>query len=128
MKLLLDTHLLLWAAENSPRLSLTARALINDPVNDLFFSAASLWEITIKRGLGRDDFKVEPRVLRRGLVDNGYTELPITGTHTLTLDLLPPLHRDPFDRILVAQALAEGFTLLTVDSWVAQYSGSIRAV
>ena len=128
MKLLLDTHLLLWAAENSPRLSPTARALINDPVNYLFFSAASLWEITIKRGLGRDDFKVEPRVLRRGLVDNGYTELPITGTHTLTLDLLPPLHRDPFDRILVAQALAEGFTLLTVDSWVAQYSGSIRAV
>ena len=128
MKLLLDTHLLLWAAEDSPRLSPAARALINDPINDLFFSAASLWEIAIKRGLGRDDFKVEPRVLRRGLVDNGYTELPITGAHTLTLDLLPPLHRDPFDRILVAQALSEGFTLLTVDSLVAQYPGPIRAV
>lgn len=128
MKLLLDTHLLLWAAEDSPRLSPAARALINDPANDLIFSAASLWEIAIKRNLGRDDFKVEPRVLRRGLVDNGYTELPITGEHTLTLDLLPPLHRDPFDRILVAQALSEGFLLLTVDSWVAQYPGPILAV
>jgi len=123
VKLLLDTLLLLWAAGQPERLSVAARALLDDPANELLFSAASLWEIAIKRGLGRDDFRVEPRLLRRGLLDNGYIELPITSEHTVTT--LPPIHKDPFDRILVAQALAEGVTLLTTDALVAQYPGPI---
>ena len=126
MKLLLDTHLLLWAAGEPERLSAGARALINDPANDLFFSAASLWEVVIKRRLGRHDFKVDARLLRRGLLDNGYNELPIISDHVVALESLPTLHRDPFDRILVAQATEEGITLLTSDSLVAQYPGPIR--
>ena len=128
MKLLLDTHLLLWAAEHSRKLSATARALLDNPENELLFSAASFWEIAIKRGLDRDDFRVDARVLRRGLLDNGYGELPVTSAHTLMLDSLPPLHKDPFDRILVAQSIAEGVTLLTADPLVAQYPGPVRSV
>lgn len=128
MKFLLDTHLLLWAAGEPGRLSKAARKLLSDPANDLLFSAASLWEIAIKRTLGRQDFRVEPRLLRRGLMDNGYTELPITSEHALATEMLPPLHKDPFDRILIAQAIAEGITLLTVDSLVASYPGPIRKI
>ena len=115
MKLLLDTHLLLWAAGQPARLPRRARALIEDPENELFFSAASLWEIAIKRGLGRRDFQVDARLLRRGLLDNGYGELPITSEHAVNTDHLPELHKDPFDRILIAQANVEGITLLTDD-------------
>lgn len=128
MKLLLDTHLLLWSAGQPDRLSRTALKVLNDKDNQLLFSAASLWEIAIKRGLGREDFRVEPRILRRGLLDNGYIELPITSEHTVAIDLLPPLHRDPFDRILVSQALVEGITLLTTDPLVAQYPGPVRHI
>lgn len=126
MKLLLDTQLLLWVASQPERLSTRARRQINDPENELIFSAASLWEITIKNSLGRDDFRVEPRVLRRALLDNGYIELPITGDHALNVDSLPPLHKDPFDRILLAQALVEGITLLTTDMQLARYRGPVR--
>jgi PIN domain nuclease of toxin-antitoxin system len=128
MKLLLDTQLLLWAAEGSTRLPAAARRAVTNSRNELIFSAASLWEITIKSSLGRDDFRVEPRLLRRGLLDNGYIELPVTSQHAVTLDSLPPLHRDPFDRILIAQALAEGITLMTSDGQVAQYPGPIKRV
>jgi PIN domain nuclease of toxin-antitoxin system len=128
MKLLLDTHLLLWAAGEPRRLSAAARALIADPANELIFSAASLWEIALKRQLGRDDFRVDPLLLRRGLRDNGYLELPVTGEHALALDTLPHLHNDPFDRILVAQASVEGMVLLTVDPAVARYRGPVRKV
>lgn len=128
MKLLLDTHLLLWAAGQPDRLSDAARALLDDQQNELLFSAASLWEVALKRGLGRDDFRVEPRLLRRGLLDNGYSELAITSEHAVAIDILPPIHKDPFDRILVAQALTEGITLLTVDPLVAQYPGPVRMV
>lgn len=128
MKLLLDTHLLLWAAGSPERLSPAARALLEDPENELLFSAASLWEIAIKRGLGRDDFKVDARVLRRGLLDNGYSELPIASAHAVAIDTLPPIHKDPFDRMLVTQAMVEGITLLTADGLVAQYPGPVRQV
>ncbi|MBU0674261.1 MAG: type II toxin-antitoxin system VapC family toxin [Proteobacteria bacterium] len=128
MKLLLDTHLLLWAAGDTDQLSLAARAMIQDPVNELFFSAASLWEIAIKLGLGRADFHVDARVLRRALLDNGYNELPITSEHAVAIDTLPSIHKDPFDRILVAQAMTEGITLITADSIVAEYPGPIRSV
>ena len=125
MKLLLDTHVLLWAAGSPEQLSPEARAMLEDPDNALLFSAASLWEIAIKRSLGRADFKVDARVLRRGLQDNGYQELPITSEHAVFIDSLPPIHKDPFDRILVAQATVEGITLLTTDTLIAQYPGPI---
>ena len=128
MKLLLDTHLLLWAAGQPRRLSKQARALIANPDNELLFSAASLWEVAIKRGLGRKDFTVDARLLRRGLLDNGYSELPIISDHVVATESLPLIYKDPFDRILVAQATVEGVTLLTTDSLVSQYPGPIRTL
>lgn len=128
MKLLLDTQVLLWAAGQPERLSAAARKLLNDPRNELLFSAASIWEIAIKTTLGREDFRVEPRVLRRGLLDNGYAELPITSQHAVSIDGLPPLHRDPFDRLLLAQALSEGIALVTGDAQLARYPGPVRTV
>ncbi|MFC5475739.1 type II toxin-antitoxin system VapC family toxin [Paraherbaspirillum soli] len=128
MKLLLDTHLLLWAAGEPNRLSADARTLIQAPDNELFFSAVSLWEIAIKRGLGRDDFQVDTRLLRRGLLDNGYSELPMGSEHAVAIEGLPSIHKDPFDRMLVAQAIVEGITLLTADALVAQYAGPVRRV
>jgi PIN domain nuclease of toxin-antitoxin system len=128
MKCLLDTHLLLWAALTPDRLSPPARVLIEDPQNDLFFSAASIWEVAIKHGLGRADFTLDAQLLRRGLLDNGYAELAITGQHAAAIASLPPIHKDPFDRLLVAQAAAEGFLLLTADDAVAQYPGPVRRV
>ena len=104
MNLLLDTHILLWAARVPERLPAAARAMIEEPGTELIFSAASLWEVVIKHGLGRADFDVDPHLLRRGLLENGYTELTVTGLHVLAVDLLPPIHKDPFDRILIAQA------------------------
>lgn len=128
MKLLLDTQVLLWAAGQQKRLSKVAHALLANPDNELLFSVASLLEIAIKRQLERHDFSVQPRLLRRGLLDNGYSELPITSEHAMAFDILPPIHKDPFDRILIAQALAEGVMLLTSDPLVAKYPGSIRKV
>ena len=128
MKLLLDTHLLLWAAAGSVRLPAEARRLIDLPETEPFVSAASLWEVAIKNALGRADFQIDPRRLRRGLFDNGYSELPVTGAHAAEVGLLPPIHGDPFDRILVAQARVEGFTLLTADRTVARYPGPVRAL
>lgn len=128
MKLLLDTHLLLWAAGEPKRLLAVARKLINDPRNELLFSMASLWEIVIKRSLGRDDFRVDPRLLRRGLLDNGYVELAIGGEHALAVDSLQPIHKDPFDRLLIAQAQVESVTLLTADPQLGRYPGPIRCV
>lgn len=128
MKLLLDTHLLLWAAGHPGHLSATARRLLEDPTNEPVFSAASLWEVAIKRSLGREDFQVDPRLLRRGLLDNGYTELPVSSEHAVAVDGLPAHHKNPFDRLLVAQAQVEGIILLTADPLVAQYPGPIQRV
>jgi PIN domain nuclease of toxin-antitoxin system len=128
VKLLLDTQLLLWAAGEPKRLSAAARKLLNDPRNELCFSAASLWEIAVKSTLGRQDFRVEPRLLRRGLLDNAYVELPVTSEHAVSIDSLPSLHKDPFDRLLLAQALSEGITLLTTDAQLAKYPGPVRGV
>jgi PIN domain nuclease of toxin-antitoxin system len=126
MKLLLDTHLLLWAAGEPKRLPKGVSTLLEDRDNELLFSAASLWEVVIKSGLGRKDFRVQARLLRRGLLDNGYSELPILSDHVVAIESLPPIHKDPFDRVLVAQATVEGITLLTNDPVVAQYPGPIR--
>jgi PIN domain nuclease of toxin-antitoxin system len=128
MKFLLDTHLLLWAAGNPDRLPAAARRLLDDLQNELIFSSASLWEVAIKHGLGRGDFRVDARLLRRGLLDNGYGELPITSEHAVALNSLPSIHQDPFDRILIAQSMVEGITLLTTDPLVAQYPAPVRKV
>ena len=128
MKLLLDTHVLLWAAGQPDRLPLAIREMLEDPQNEPVFSVASLWEIAIKRGLGRSDFQVDARLLRRGLLENGYRELPIKGEHAVAVDGLPPIHKDPFDRILAAQSMIEGILLLTADPLVAQYPGPIRKI
>jgi PIN domain nuclease of toxin-antitoxin system len=121
LKFLLDTHVLLWAAAEPAKLRLVTRDLLNNAAHQPVFSVASLWEIGIKAALGQADFSVDPRVLRRGLVDNGYEELEIRAIHVLTVDLLPPFHRDPFDRILIAQARVEGMTLITADPVVSSY-------
>jgi PIN domain nuclease of toxin-antitoxin system len=101
---------------------------LNEPDNELLFSVASLWEIVIKCGLGRKDLKVDPRLLRRGLLDNDYRELPILSEHVVAIDALPPIHDDPFDRMLIAQATVEGITLLTADVQLAKYPGPVRHV
>jgi PIN domain nuclease of toxin-antitoxin system len=120
VNLLLDTQVVLWVAGDSKRLSARGRKLLSDPANTLCFSAASLWEITIKSTLGRADFQVE--------LDNGFTELPITSQHTVSVEGLPDIHRDPFDRLLLAQAMCEGFTLVTADALLATYPGPIRKI
>ena len=123
MTLLLDTHLLLWAAAGTAPEE--ALSYITDENNTLLFSPASIWEIIIKNGLGRPDFHVDPPALHRGFLDNGYRELTITGSHALAVGGLPPIHKDPFDRILIAQAHFEGISLLTADETVARYPGAI---
>ncbi len=128
MRLLLDTHLLLWAAAADTRRPIEAAALIADPANAPMFSAASIWEVAIKRLLGRPDFTVDARSLRRGLLDNGYECLPVTDGHAAATGDLPVQHKNPFDRILIAQATTEGITLLTSDPPVAAYPGPIRKV
>lgn len=128
MRLLLDTRLLLWTVDQYERLSARARRLIGDRENEPVFSTASLWEIAIKHALRRGDFRYDPRVMRRALLDNRYEELPVTGEHAVAVASLPPLHRDPFDRMLVAQSIVEGITLLTSDPRIAQYPAPIRRV
>jgi PIN domain nuclease of toxin-antitoxin system len=128
MRLLLDTHILLCAVANSSKLSVAARALIGDLDNALIFSSVSLWEVAIKSGRRRDDFRIDVSSLRRNLLDNGYAELAMTGAHAAALTGLPLIHRDPFDRMLAAQAIVEGLTLVTSDSAVARYPAPIRMV
>ena len=125
---LLDTHLLLRAAAGDEQLPDAVVTRLDDEKTQPLFSAASIWEIVIKAGLGRKDFTVDPSMLRRGLLDNGYQELPITSAHTLGVGKLPNLHRDPFDRILAAQANEEGIELLTADKTLAAYPGPITLV
>jgi len=132
VKLLLDTHLLIWSAEGDAgkagAMPASAASLIDDPANLLVFSVASVWEVAIKYALGRDRFRTDPSLLRRALLDNGYEELPILAEHAMAAGALPSLHKDPFDRMLIAQASVEGVTLLTADAVIATYPGPIRKV
>jgi len=128
MRLLLDTHILIWGAVEPERLSHAASSLIESPDNEIMFSAVSLWEIAIKTGRGRAEFRVDAGILRRSLFENGYAELALTGAHAAALAILPPIHKDPFDRMLVAQAMIEGLALVTADPTVARYPGPIRLV
>jgi PIN domain nuclease of toxin-antitoxin system len=128
MRLLLDTQLLLllWALVDSSRLRRDARAMIETLANTPVVSVASVWEIAFTRVLGRQDFTAEPSIVRRTLRDAGDEELAINGEHTLHEGTLPDLHRDPFDRMLIAQAHVDGPLLLTTDAAVARYPGPIH--
>jgi PIN domain nuclease of toxin-antitoxin system len=126
MRLLLDTHLLVWAMGEPERLPAGCAAMLEDPGNSLVFSVASLWELVIKQALGRPDFNLEPSLLRQALLTGGWQELPIEANHVLAVRQLPPLHRDPFDRLLLAQAQIEGMLLLTADSQLSRYPGPVR--
>lgn len=121
MRLLLDTHVLLWAAAGSDRLSDESRELLEDARHEVLYSAASLWEIAIKIALGRKDFGVDLPVLRATLPAMGLVELPVSGAHAVAVATLPPLHRDPFDRLLIAQSMVEGLTLVTHDKVILRY-------
>jgi PIN domain nuclease of toxin-antitoxin system len=126
VKLLLDTHLLVWAMGEPARLGPGLRDVLEDPLHTLCFSVASLWELVIKAALGRDGFQVQPPLLRRTLLDGGFVEVPIEAAHVLSVAQLPPLHRDPFDRLLLAQAEREGLLLITADALVARYPDPVR--
>jgi len=126
MRLLLDTHLLVWAMGSPERLPAGLAPMLEDPRNTPVFSLASLWELVIKQALGRPDFRVEPAMLRRALLDGGWQELPIQAQHALAVAALPPLHRDPFDRLLLGQATADGLLLITADQQLAAYPGPVR--
>ena len=125
MRLLLDTHILLWALTDDPRLSIPVRTLLLEPHNDVFFSAASVWEIAIKRTLRRSEMPISATDAIRLFHEAGYEELSISANHTAMVETLPPLHADPFDRLLVAQALTEPMRLITHDRIVASYSNLI---
>jgi PIN domain nuclease of toxin-antitoxin system len=127
MKLLLDTHILLWAAGQPDKLPESAREMLLDKRNRLFFSTANIWEIVIKKGIGRHDFKIDPERMHKMLVLNDYKELAITAEHVMRVNVLPPLHKDPFDRILIAQARSEGMLLMTGDASVIAYGEGIQA-
>jgi PIN domain nuclease of toxin-antitoxin system len=128
MKFLLDTHYVLWIPIDDPKISLKARAILESPANEFVFSVSSIWEIAIKRGRQRRDFRSDPREIRRLMLENGYGELTVQSQHAVAVDSLAPIHKDPFDRILIAQAIVEGITLLTADPKIAKYPGPIRKV
>jgi PIN domain nuclease of toxin-antitoxin system len=128
VRLLLDTHIALWAIADSPQLSAHARHLILDPANSIHVSTASVWEIAIKHMLGRGGMPISGTQAAAHFLAAGYIELPVVNAHIAMLETLPPHHADPFDRLLVAQALAEPLRLLTHDTTVSQYSDSIILV
>jgi PIN domain nuclease of toxin-antitoxin system len=128
VRLLLDTHLLLWAAARSTRLPREARELLQDDNNDIYYSAASIWEIAIKSSLRRKDFRVDLIQLLGILPEMGLIELPVTGAHAAAVTGLPFIHRDPFDRLLIAQSLVEPLTLMTNDALLNRYRVGARVV
>lgn len=128
MRLLLDTQIMLWALTGSSRLGAVAHDLIADPANDIYVSTASIWEIAIKHALGRGDMPVSGARAAELCAAAGYRELPVTWQHAVVVETLPPLHADPFDRILLAQAMAEPMRLLSRDAAVAGYGAMVMAV
>lgn len=125
MQILFDTHIILWAVTDDARLPKAAAQMIDNFDNELYFSAASIWEISIKAGLNRPDFTFDPSLVRQQLLLGGWAELPIDGSHAAAVRALPSHHNDPFGRMLVAQANVEGIMLVTHDTLVAQYAGPI---
>ncbi|GHS91274.1 twitching motility protein PilT [Planctomycetales bacterium] len=121
MKILLDTHILIWATANTGLLPKKARQLIEDADNELYFSAISIFEVALKNGLQAADFRLDAARLRSGLLAAGYVELPVTGEHAAAIGGLPFWHKDPFDRLLLSQAQCENIKLLTADRRLAKY-------
>ncbi|MDR1264312.1 MAG: type II toxin-antitoxin system VapC family toxin [Propionibacteriaceae bacterium] len=128
MSCLLDTHILLWALYDPDRLGAATRARLQDPATAVWFSAASIWEVAIKFGLGRPDFTASPFEVRAEALAIGFRELAVDGLQAAQVTALPHLHADPFDRLLVAQAAATGLTLLTHNPQVAAYPGPVEQV
>lgn len=128
MRILLDTHLLLWAMAATRKLPRTVRTQLLDLDNEIYYSAASLWEIAIKSGLRRKDFRINIEALLTALRKSGFVELPITAVHAVGVASLPAIHKDPFDRLLVAQSVAEPMTLLTNDSTLGGYWDGVKVV
>jgi PIN domain nuclease of toxin-antitoxin system len=128
VRLLLDTHVLLWAAAGDARLKPEARELLLDPAHELCFSVASIWEVAIKRALDLPDFRTDPGVLRGGLLVNGYAEVPVDGRNCLPISTMPAHHGDPFDRLLLAQVQVEGMIFVTADTRLSAYGGALRMI
>ena len=126
--LLLDTHLILWAAFDPSRLSAKAAKRLRSRQVPLAFSLASLWEVAIKTSLGRADFSIDPELLHQGLLAEGFVELPLRAAHVVRVATLPWIHRDPFDRLLIAQAIEDRLTLLTADAALAKYGRFVKVV
>jgi len=125
LNILLDTHVALWAITDSPKLPKKARELIQSPKSSIWISAATVWEIAIKHGLGRGDMPVSGQGALRYFQESGYQFLPVEPEHAAAVEELPAHHADPFDRILVAQAIVEPMRLITHDPMVARYSDTI---
>ena len=128
MNFLLDTHILIWAAISPQKISPELASLLSDQSNHLYFSSASIWEISIKESLGKKDFKVSSKKLYDGLIENGYKEIKVSALHAMEVIHLPFIHRDPFYRILVATAIWENMPLLTNDSKLSPYHSLVRVL
>ena len=128
MNFLLDTHILIWAAISPHKFSSELASLLSDPSNHLYFSSASIWEISIKESLGKKDFKVSTKKLHSGLIENGYKEIKVSALHAMEVIKLSFIHRDPFDSILVATAIWENMPLLTNDSTLSPYHSLVRVM
>jgi PIN domain nuclease of toxin-antitoxin system len=128
VRFLLDTHIALWTVGEPHRVPPAAQAVIFDDSHDVFFSAATIWEIAIKASLRKPNFTARPATVRAQLLANHFDELAITSEHALAVEHLPWLHKDPFDRVLIAQAVVEGLTLITGDRHFASYPAPIRLV
>ena len=128
MKLLFDTHLLLWAITDDRRLSARVRALMADPANECLYSAASVWEVAIKNGLPKRSLGIPAEAFRREVEAAGFRPIPVSPAHAAAVEFLPHLHEDPFDRVLVAQARAEDCALLTADSILPDYGAPVQKI
>ena len=128
MRILLDTHLLIWAVADPDRLDKKTTDDLEDAANEILFSAASIWEIAIKYRLSRPDFAHEPTKIAQAAQQTGFVELPVRAAAAAMVATLPPLHRDPFDRLLIAQALAEPALLYTADAPLTAYSDLVKRV
>ena len=127
MKFLLDTHILLWALTNDERLPKDTREIIADRRHDVFVSSASIWELAIKQSLGKIP-ATDLYLIERAILDTGFTPLEITIRHASEVTQLPPHHRDPFDRMLIAQAISEGARLITHDVQLSKYGATVQVV
>lgn len=128
MRLLVDTHVLLWALGQSSRLSPSVKERLASPENEVLFSAASIWEIAIKCQIGKLHLPIGINELARSAVEMGFTEIPVSSSHAAGVQELPPLHRDPFDRLLVSQAIIEPARLMTADRFLLGYSGLVELI